>query len=113
MNGSDLKRLSMTHSGNLVYGPILIPCLRFVLTALYDRLLPLMISRLMLSLKKASRSKGSGWTSDALSRTHFKTDTRIEFGDPPEGGGGTTSGEVALSDLSTRQDRGRNDEEIA
>ena len=69
-----------------------------------------MISRLMLSLKKASRSTGSGWTSDALSRTHV---TRIEFGDPPEGSGGTTSDEVALSDLSIGKDSGRNDEGTA
>ena len=64
-----------------------------------------MISRLMLSLKKTSRAKKIGWTSDALSRTHARTVTQIEFGDPPNGPedtGGTTSDEVALSDLSNR-----------
>jgi len=75
-----------------------------------------MISRLMLSLKKASKSKGSGWTSDVLSRTHVKTIAQMEFGRPPVGpedGGGTTSDEVALSDLSDRQGRGRSDDDIA
>jgi len=65
-----------------------------------------MISRLMLSLKKASRAKEIGWTSDALSRTHARTVTQIEFGDPangPEDTGGTTSDEVALSDLRNRR----------
>lgn len=65
-----------------------------------------MISRLMLSLKKASRSKQSGWTAEALSRTHIKTIPQIEFENPsngPEDSGGTTSDEVALSDLSDRQ----------
>jgi len=93
-----------------VYGCIFVPYIPLVLTALCDRLLPLMISRLMLSLKKASRSKGSGWTSDALSRTHVKVDSRIEFGDPPEGSGVTTSDKVALSDLSIGRDGGTDDE---
>jgi len=65
-----------------------------------------MISRLMLSLKKASRAKEIGWTSDALSRTHDRTVTQIEFGGLPKGPeytGGTTSDEVVLSDLSDRR----------
>ena len=67
-----------------------------------------MISRLMLSLKKASSAREIGWTSDALSRTHHMTGTQIEFGDlpnGPEGSGGTTSDEVALSDLNNRRVR--------
>ena len=67
-----------------------------------------MISRLMLSLKKASSVRESGWTSDALSRTHPRIISRIAFGDPPSGhedSGGTTSDEVALSDLSGEQVR--------
>lgn len=59
-----------------------------------------MISRLMLSLKKASRAKESGWTSDALSGVYVKTLTQIDFGDAPNSSGGTTSDEVALSDPS-------------
>lgn len=65
-----------------------------------------MISRLMLSLKKASRAKEIGWTSDALSRAHAGTVTQIEFGDPPNGPndtGGTTSDEVALSNIGNRR----------
>ena len=72
-----------------------------------------MISRLMLSLKKASRSKQSGWTSEALSRTHVRTVTQIEFEHPssgPEDSGGTTSDEVALSDLGDRQIKGSSGE---
>jgi hypothetical protein len=69
-----------------------------------------MISRLMLSLKKASSAKVIGWTSDVLSRTHVRTITQMEFGRPsndPEDGGGTMSDEVALSDLGDRGVRGR------
>jgi len=72
-----------------------------------------MISRLMLSLKKASRLGGSGWTSNALSRTHPRTISRIEFGGPPtdpEDSGDTTSDEVAPSDLRNRRVRGGSDE---
>lgn len=72
-----------------------------------------MISRLMLSLKKASRVKKSGWTFDALSKSHVRTCTQMEFGHPsndPQDGGGTTSDEVALSDLSDRQVRGGSSE---
>ena len=47
--------------------------------------MPLMISRMMLSLKKASRTRESGWTYDALSRTHPRMVTSIAFGDPPAG----------------------------
>lgn len=68
-----------------------------------------MISRLMLSLKKASRDREGGWTSDALSRTHIRTIAQMEFRGPsngPEESGGTTSEEVALSDLSDRQVKG-------
>ena len=68
-----------------------------------------MISRLMLSLKKTSKSEGNGWTSDTLSGTHHKVDTWIEFGGPAEDSGGTTSDEVALSDLGIGQSGGRGD----
>ena len=74
-----------------------------------------MISRLMLSLKKASRVK-SGWTFDALSRSHVRSLAQMEFRRPsnnPQDGGGTTSEEVALSDLSDTQTKGRNSEENA
>ena len=67
-----------------------------------------MISRLMLSLKKASRVRENGWTSNALSRTHPRVITQIAFRVPPDGpdgSSGTTSEEVALSDLSSRQVR--------
>ena len=70
---------------------------------LWISLLPLMISRLMLSLKKASKDRAGGWTSDALSRTHIRTIAQMEFGEPsdgPEDSGGTTSEEVTQSDLS-------------
>jgi hypothetical protein len=72
-----------------------------------------MISRLMLSLKKASSVKVIGWTSDALSRTHIRNVTQMEFERPSNGlgdGGGTRSDEVALSDISDRQTRGRSGE---
>jgi len=74
--------------------------------AILEWLLPLMISRLMLSLKKASRVGESGWTSNALSRTHTKTITQIAFRTHktgPEDGGGAVSEEVELSDLSDGQ----------
>ena len=65
-----------------------------------------MISRLMISLKKASKTKKGGWTSDALSRTHAKSITRMEFGEHSSGPGdgtGTASDEVALSDFDGKQ----------
>lgn len=63
-----------------------------------------MISRLMLSLKKASRVKEGGWTTDALSGAHGRSITQMEFGRPsinPQDSGdtATTFEEVALSDL--------------
>jgi len=76
-------------------------------------LLPIMISRLMLSLKKASRTKDNGWTADAFSRTRARTITQMEFGKPPSGpgaGDGTMSDEVVPSDLSDSQVRGRSGE---
>lgn len=69
-----------------------------------------MISRLMLSLKKVSRVRGSGWTSDSLSRTHARTVTQIEFEPPPTDpheSRGTTSHELELSTFSERQDEER------
>ena len=69
--------------------------------------MPLMISRLMLSLKKASTAREGGWTSNALSRTHPMVVTPIAFGDPPTGlqdSGGITSDEVSLSDLGGLSD---------
>ncbi|KAF9650807.1 hypothetical protein BDM02DRAFT_3267692 [Thelephora ganbajun] len=77
-------------------------------------LLPLMISRLMLSLKRAHRDKKSSWTSDTLSGTHARTVPQIEFGHPsdgPEDSVGTTFDEVALSDLSEGQVREDNDKD--
>ena len=68
-----------------------------------------MISRLMLSLKKASRTMEAGWTSNMLSRTHPRVVTRIVFGDAPAGAedsGDVTTDGVALSDLRDRQVRG-------
>ena len=64
--------------------------------------MPLMISRLMLSLKKASTVREGGWTSDALSRTHPRVTTPIVFEgrrNRPEGGGSITF-DVELSDLN-------------
>ena len=75
-----------------------------------NRLLPLMILRLMLSIKKALKVRESGWTSDALSRTHARTITQIGFRDPPDGpedSGDTASDEVVLSGLNDNQVRGR------
>jgi len=74
-----------------------------------------MISRLMLSLKKVSSARESGWTSDALLRTDPRIITQIKFRDPSngrEGSGGTTSDEVELFDLSDRQVRRRSGERI-
>ena len=69
----------------------------------WNRLMPLMISRMMLSLKKASRTRESGWTHDALSRTHPRMVAPIEFGDPPAGleesGGIMSNAEVATMKL--------------
>jgi len=65
-----------------------------------------MISRLMLSLKKASKARESGWTSNTLSGTHPRIATKIAFRNPPigpEDGGSTTLGEVALADLSVQR----------
>jgi hypothetical protein len=65
-----------------------------------------MISRLMLSLKKASQATETGWTSHALSGMHARTISRMEFERPPnglEGGGGTTSEDIALSDVSDEE----------
>jgi len=79
-------------------------------------LLPLMISRLMLSLKRASRDKESGWTSDALSGAQVKTGTHMEFAPPPEGseeGVGTGSGEVSLADLDNSQENEKTGEDNA
>jgi hypothetical protein len=79
----------------------------------WNRLLPLMVSRLMLLLKKASSTKGIGWMSDGLLRMHVRTITQMESEHPsnsPEDGSGTTSSDVALFDLSDRQVRGRSGE---
>ena len=73
--------------------------------------MPLMISRLMLSLKKASRDKQNGWMSNALSGAHARTGTHMEFGLPskgPEDSVDAGSDEVPPPDLA----RGR-DEEIS
>ena len=72
-----------------------------------------MISRLMLSLKKASRVREGGWTSNALSGVHVRTITQIAFrGSPngPEHSSDTTPDEVALSDLSGRHTGGQSGE---
>jgi len=73
-----------------------------------------MISRLMLSLKKASRNRESGWTSNALSGAHARTDTHLVFVLPskgPEDSVGTGSDEVPLSDLYHSQGEERNNED--
>ena len=65
-----------------------------------------MVSRLMLSLKKASRARENGWTSNALSRTVAGTITQIAFRDPPVGpedSSSSTSDESLHSDLSDGQ----------
>jgi len=99
-----------------VYDSILVPHLSPALTVLRNRLLPIMISRLMLSLKKASKAGESGWTSNVLSRTHRRTITQIAFRVPlsgPEDSGGTVSEEVELSVLGGGRVRGRGDEMAA
>ena len=75
-----------------------------------NSLLPVMISRLMLSLKKASRDRESGWTSNAFSRTHPKIITPIAFRgrrNRPEDGGSITFDEMELSDLDGEQVSGQ------
>ena len=77
-----------------------------------------MISRLMLSLKKASRVKVTGWTTDALSRAHGGSITQMSFRRPsinPQESDGTTTiafEEVALFDIgdSNRVSSRRDDE---
>ena len=73
-----------------------------------------MISRLMLSLKKASRDKESGWTSNALSGAHGRTYTHMEFGLPskgPEDSVDTRSDEGPFPDLGHSQGGGENSED--
>lgn len=72
-----------------------------------------MISRLMLSLKKASKDKGGSWTSNALSSAPARTGTQIEFAthsDGTEDGTATTSDE-GLSDFSNSEARDKSEEE--
>jgi len=74
-----------------------------------------MISRLMLSLKKASRVRENGWTSDSLSGTHVRTVTQMEFERPPIGpqqdsNRGTASDELELSTFSECEIKGRSSE---
>jgi hypothetical protein len=74
-----------------------------------------MISRLMMSLKKASRARESGWSPDALSRTHVRTFTQMEFERPqigPQGSCGTTSDELELSTFSELEVKGRSSEGV-
>jgi len=71
-------------------------------------LLPLMISRLMLSLKKASKHKDSGWKSEALSGGQMEFATRSINAEVDVV---TTSDEVEPSDLSHGQAREKGDEE--
>ena len=69
-----------------------------------------MVSRLMISLKKAAKAGENGWTSNALSRTHVRTVTEIAFRPPPtglEGSSGAVSEEVVLADLSDERVRRR------
>jgi len=69
-----------------------------------------MISRLILSLKKASKVGESGWTSNALSGTHSRTITQIAFRGPlsgPEDSDGAVSEEMVLSELGDRRVRRR------
>jgi len=73
-------------------------------------LLPLMISRLMLSLKKASKHKDNGWTSEALSggQMEFATPSiNVEIDIVT-----TSDDEEASSDLSHGQAREKSEEEI-
>jgi len=81
--------------------------------------IPLMVSRMMLSLKKASRVEVRGWTTDALSRTYPGTLTPIEFERPSinpqeSDGTATTSAGVVLSDFGDSHlvERSRADEGI-
>lgn len=67
-----------------------------------------MISRLILSLKKALRVREGGWTPDVLLRTHIRTVIQTEFECPligPQGSYGITSDKLEPSDLSERQVR--------
>lgn len=61
-----------------------------------------MISRLILSLKKASSVSEKGRIADTLSRTHAMTLTQIAFGDP-EDSDCAVAGGVVLSGLSDWQ----------
>ena len=73
-----------------------------------------MISRLMLSLKKASRDKRRGWTSRSLSGAHSRTGTQLEFTTPsdgPEEGFGTRSEGMMLSDFGRTQVEEKDEEE--
>ena len=75
-----------------------------------------MISRLMLSLKKASKVGESAWTSNALSGTRARTITQMAFWTPPigpEDSDGTTPEEVTLSDLGGGRVGGRSGERTA
>ena len=58
--------------------------------------IPLMVSRMMLSLKKASRGKESGWTTDALS---MPLDFERPSIDPQESDSTAASEEMMRSDL--------------
>ena len=73
-----------------------------------------MISRLMLSLKKASRDKNSGWTFDALSGVHIRTSTQMEFVRPSGGvedSVTTTSDVMVPSDFGNTTDREKSEDE--
>lgn len=73
-----------------------------------------MISRLMLSLKKASRDKNAGWTTDALSEAYGRTGSHMEFITPSNGiedEVATTSYEVELPDFSHDRVREKSKEE--
>ena len=68
----------------------------------------------MLSLKKASRARENGWTSDSLSGTHVRTITQMEFERPPIGPQdshrGTASDELEFSTFSECEVKGRSSE---
>ena len=71
-----------------------------------------MISRLMLSLKKASRDKDCDRTSDALSGMHVRTGTHMEFvPNGVEDGLVTTSDEAVPPDSSYSRAREKGEEE--